>query len=83
MRIDYLSRIISGLLIFISLNVHGNPYQDKDMKDLTVKKINVDTISVEEIPALFKQEHIAYQTIANVERQLPLLPTSRVWHCLY
>lgn len=38
MRIDYLSRIISGLLIFISLNVHGNPYQDKDMKDLTVKK---------------------------------------------
>mgnify|MGYP001095379591 FL=1 len=66
MRIDYLSRIISGLLIFISLNVHGNPYQDKDMKDLTVKKINVDTISVEEIPALFKQEHIAYQTIANV-----------------
>ena len=66
MRIDYLSRIISGLLIFISLNVHGNPYQDKDMKDLTVKKINVDTISVEEIPALFKREHIAYQTIANV-----------------
>ena len=66
MKMDYLSRIISGLLIFISLNVHGNPYQDKDMKDLTVKKINVDTISVEEIPALFKQEHIAYQTIANV-----------------
>ena len=49
MRIDYLSRIISGLLIFISLNVHGNPYQDKDMKDLTVKKINA-TINIQQKP---------------------------------
>lgn len=66
MKISHFSRPIFGLLMLISFNAHGNSYQDKGMKDLTVRKINIDAISVEEIPALFKQEHITYQSIANV-----------------
>ena len=44
-------RLLYVLLTFVTLNVYGNFYQEKDMKELTVKKISADTISAEKVPA--------------------------------
>ena len=63
---DFLSRLTCSLLMFLMLNVYGNPYQGKNMKELTVRKINVDTISAEMLPACLKQEQIVYHPVNNV-----------------
>ena len=66
MKDIFLGRLLYVLLTFVTLNVYGNFYQEKDMKELTVKKISADTISAEKVPALFEQEQITYQSVANV-----------------